>query len=43
MRVLVVGDIHGGLKALRQVLERIGSREGDRFVFLGDYVAAGRD
>jgi serine/threonine protein phosphatase 1 len=38
MRILVVGDIHGGLKALRQVLQRAGSQTADRFVFLGDYV-----
>lgn len=38
MRTLVVGDIHGGLRALRQLVERIGPREGDFFVFLGDYV-----
>ncbi|ATL48688.1 serine/threonine protein phosphatase [Chitinophaga caeni] len=37
-RTIVIGDIHGGLKALRQLLERVGPGEGDRFVFLGDYV-----
>lgn len=38
MRTLVVGDIHGGLKALLQVLEKVDLQESDRFVFLGDYV-----
>jgi serine/threonine protein phosphatase 1 len=38
MRTLVVGDIHGGLKALKQVLEKIEFSENDQFVFLGDYV-----
>lgn len=38
MRTLVVGDIHGGLKALKQVLERVEPSQDDRFVFVGDYV-----
>ncbi|TDX09199.1 metallophosphoesterase family protein [Flavobacterium sp. S87F.05.LMB.W.Kidney.N] len=37
-RTLVFGDIHGGLKALLQLLERIDYAENDRFIFLGDYV-----
>ena len=37
-RTLVVGDIHGGLKALKQVLERAKLTENDHIVFLGDYV-----
>lgn len=38
MRTLVVGDIHGGLKALEQVLEKTPFTSKDRFIFLGDYV-----
>ncbi|MGB5818638.1 MAG: metallophosphoesterase [Saonia sp.] len=38
MRTLVVGDIHSGLRALRQALERAGVTSGDHLVFLGDYV-----
>ncbi len=38
MRTLVVGDIHGGLRALVQVLERAGVTAEDRLIFLGDYV-----
>lgn len=38
MRTLVVGDIHGGLKALEQVLERAVIKQDDLLVFLGDYV-----
>jgi serine/threonine protein phosphatase 1 len=34
----VIGDIHGALKALKQLLERIGPEKDDRFIFLGDYV-----
>lgn len=37
-RNIVVGDIHGGLKALIQLLERIKITPGDRLIFLGDYV-----
>ena len=37
-RQLVIGDIHGGLKALRQVLERAKVTENDTLIFLGDYV-----
>ncbi|MBT8322289.1 MAG: metallophosphoesterase [Eudoraea sp.] len=38
MRTLVVGDIHAGLKALKQVLERAEATEEDLLIFLGDYV-----
>ena len=38
MRTLVIGDIHGGLRALHQVLERAAATPKDRLVFLGDYV-----
>ncbi|MBA6153510.1 metallophosphoesterase family protein [Gelidibacter maritimus] len=38
MRTLVIGDIHGGLKGLKQLLERAMVKENDRLVFLGDYV-----
>ena len=37
-RTLVVGDIHGGLRALVQVLEKIDIVWDDLFIFLGDYV-----
>ena len=39
MRTIVCGDIHGGLRALKQVLERskYNSKE-DKIIFLGDYV-----
>lgn len=38
MRTYVIGDIHGGLRALEQVLERAPIDPDDRLVFLGDYV-----
>ncbi|MBO9582738.1 MAG: serine/threonine protein phosphatase [Flavobacterium sp.] len=37
-RTLVFGDIHGGLKALVQLLDRAVISENDRLIFLGDYV-----
>lgn len=37
-RKLVIGDIHGGLKALKQVLERANVTQNDSLIFLGDYV-----
>lgn len=37
-RTLVIGDIHGGFKALEQVLERASVTTNDTLIFLGDYV-----
>ena len=37
-RTLVIGDIHGGLKGLVQVLERAKVTKDDTLIFLGDYV-----
>lgn len=37
-RTLVIGDIHGALKALEQVLERANVSTNDTLIFLGDYV-----
>ena len=38
MRTLVIGDIHGGLKALKQLMERAEVQPTDELIFLGDYV-----
>ncbi len=38
MRTFVVGDIHGGLKALIQVLNKLEIKEDDALIFVGDYV-----
>lgn len=38
MRILAVGDIHGGLKGLTQVIERAKITNDDTLIFLGDYV-----
>ncbi|MFT6981846.1 MAG: serine/threonine protein phosphatase 1 [Crocinitomicaceae bacterium] len=37
-RTLVIGDIHGGFKALTQVLDRVKLTSSDHLIFLGDYV-----
>ena len=38
MRTLVIGDIHGGLRALHQIFERAKVTTNDQLIFLGDYV-----
>lgn len=38
MRVIVIGDIHGGLKALIQVLNKIEVKDENTLIFVGDYV-----
>lgn len=37
-KTYVIGDIHGGLKALKQVLEKAPIKTDDLLIFLGDYV-----
>ncbi len=37
-RTLAIGDLHGGLKALIDLLEKIDLRPEDELIFLGDYV-----
>ncbi|MEZ4901339.1 MAG: metallophosphoesterase [Spirosomataceae bacterium] len=37
-RTLAIGDIHGGLRALQQVLDRAEVTAKDSLIFLGDYV-----
>ena len=37
-RILVIGDIHGGLRGLHQILERATVSQEDTLIFLGDYV-----
>lgn len=38
MAVFAIGDIHGGLKALIQVLNKIEVKDEDTLIFVGDYV-----
>lgn len=37
-RTFVIGDIHGALKALKQLLAKISPTTTDKLIFLGDYV-----
>ena len=37
-RILVVGDIHGGLLALQEVLANANVSSNDKLIFLGVYV-----
>ena len=37
-RTLVIGDIHGGLRAVHQIIERAKVTTNDTLIFLGDYV-----
>lgn len=38
MRTVVIGDIHGGFKALKQLIERANLPSGTKYIFVGDYV-----
>lgn len=38
MKTFVIGDIHGGFKALVQLLNKMALKEEDTLIFLGDYV-----
>lgn len=38
MRTLVIGDIHGNIKALEQLISRANIQKEDKLIFLGDYV-----
>ena len=37
-RTLVIGDIHGSLRAVHQIMERANVTKNDTLIFLGDYV-----
>jgi len=38
-----IGDIHGCLRALERLIERISPGEYDKLIFLGDYIDRGPD
>lgn len=38
MKTIVIGDIHGGLKALVDVLNKVKVKDEDTLIFMGDYV-----
>lgn len=43
MTTVIVGDIHGCLRELSELLDRVGPGRDDRVVFVGDLVARGPD
>ena len=38
MKTVVIGDIHGGFKALKQLIERANLPSDTKYIFIGDYV-----
>ncbi len=38
MKTVVIGDIHGGFKALEQLMERANLPSNTKYIFVGDYV-----
>lgn len=38
MRTVVIGDIHGGFKALKQLIEKVNLPKETKYIFVGDYV-----
>ena len=42
-RTIAIGDVHGGLKALIQLLEEINITPEDNLIFMGDYVDGWKD
>lgn len=37
-RTISIGDVHGGLRALKQIIKAIDIQKQDKLIFLGDYV-----
>lgn len=42
-RLLAVGDIHGCLNLLQQLMQKVAPRADDQIIFLGDYIDRGPD
>jgi serine/threonine protein phosphatase 1 len=38
VKTYVIGDIHGALKALKQIIAKLNLQQDDKLIFLGDYV-----
>mgnify|MGYP000713250557 CR=1 FL=1 len=38
MKTYAIGDIHGGYRALQQLIDKLNLDKGDKLIFLGDYV-----
>lgn len=43
MRTIIIGDVHGCLFELQELLQKCALRQGDRLIFLGDLVQKGPD
>ncbi|QAV32952.1 serine/threonine protein phosphatase 1 [Fervidobacterium changbaicum] len=43
MGLWAIGDIHGCLRPLERLIEKISPGEGDKLIFLGDYIDRGPD
>ena len=43
MATIAIGDVHGNLAALRDLLEKLRGEAADTLVFLGDYIDRGPD
>ncbi len=43
MATIIIGDVHGCAAELSELLERVGPRQGDQLLFVGDLVARGPD
>jgi len=41
-RIISIGDLHGELFQLQEVINKVGLRKSDRIIFLGDYIDRGR-
>ncbi len=37
MKAMIISDIHGGIKYLKQVLEKYAEEKADRLIILGDF------
>ena len=42
-RLIAIGDIHGCLDELKQIINKIEPTQKDKIVFLGDYIDRGND
>lgn len=40
-RIIAIGDIHGCVRTLERLMERLSPKENDQLVFLGDYIDRG--
>jgi len=41
--IWAIGDVHGCLRSLEKLIGQISPKDGDKLVFLGDYIDRGPD